>query len=476
MRLKVPKRIGLFRLSLLALVVGLVSGIGAVVFRGLIAFIHNLAFVGSFSTHYDASVFTPSSPWGVFVVLVPVIGGLLVTFLITKFAPEARGHGVPEVMDAIYYKDGVIRPVVAVIKSLASAISIGTGGAIGREGPIIQIGAALGSTLGQIIHMAPWQRITLVAAGAGAGIAATFNTPIGGVMFAIELMMPELSARTFLPVALATGAATFVGRIFFGVYPAFVVPATLLTSTHQATLMALLLFALLGALTGLAATAFVRGLSLAEDLFERIEDPYLRHTVGMLGLGVLLYGFLVLSGHYYVEGVGYATIQAVLTGNLTLPGLLLLLSLAKLCATLMSLGSGASGGFLTVIVHGSVYWRSVRRDRQRRPSGGWSRRDDGRDCRHGRDGRRWHRSGNDCRDHDFRDDAGLRSGDAEHYRRGARDWRQAASVAGEYLHDQAGRSRSQDTEGHARQPILDPIGARGDGARYYRRVGRHGLR
>jgi CIC family chloride channel protein len=347
MRIRIPKRIGLFRLSLLALIVGLVAGIGAVVFRGLIAFIHNLAFVGSFSFQYDASFFTPPSPWGVFVVLVPVIGGVLVTFLITKFAPEARGHGVPEVMDAIYYKDGVIRPVVAVIKSLASAVSIGTGGAIGREGPIIQIGAALGSTLGQITRMAPWQRITLVAAGAGAGIAATFNTPIGGVMFAIELMMPELSARTFLPVALATGAATFVGRIFFGVYPAFVVPATLLTSTRPATLMALLLFALLGALIGLAATAFVRGLSLAEDLFERVKNPYLRHTLGMLALGGLLYAFLALSGHYYVEGVGYATIQAVLTGNLTLPGLLLLLSLAKLCATLMSLGSGASGGIFS---------------------------------------------------------------------------------------------------------------------------------
>ncbi len=133
-------------------------------------------------------------------------------------------------MDAIYYKEGVIRPVVAVIKSLASACSIGTGAAVGREGPIIQIGAAIGSTLGQIIHMAPWQRITLVAAGAGAGIAATFNTPIGGVMFAIELMLPELSARTFLPVALATGTATFVGRIFFGIYPAFVIPSALLTS------------------------------------------------------------------------------------------------------------------------------------------------------------------------------------------------------------------------------------------------------
>ena len=231
MKIKLPARIGLFRLSLIAVVVGLITGFGAVLFRALIGFIHNVAFLGKFAVAYDASVFTPPSPWGALVILVPVMGGILVTFLITNFAPEARGHGVPEVMDAIYYKDGIIRPIVAVIKSLASALSIGTGGAVGREGPIIQIGAALGSTLGQIIRMAPWQRITLVAAGAGAGIAATFNTPIGGVMFAIELMMPELSARTFLPVALATGAATFVGRIFFGIHPAFNIPARdLLTS------------------------------------------------------------------------------------------------------------------------------------------------------------------------------------------------------------------------------------------------------
>ena len=216
------------RLSLLAIVVGVITGFGAVVFRALIGLIHNIAFLGSFSFDYDASVFTPPSPWGAFIIAVPVVGGLIVTFLITKFAPEARGHGVPEVMDAIYYKDGMIRPVVAVIKSLASALSIGTGAAVGREGPIIQIGSAIGSTLGQIVSMAPWQRITLVAAGAGAGIAATFNTPIGGVMFAIELMMPELSARTFLPVALATGAATFIGRIFFGIHPAFDIPNALL--------------------------------------------------------------------------------------------------------------------------------------------------------------------------------------------------------------------------------------------------------
>jgi CIC family chloride channel protein len=201
MKLRWPLRLGLVRLSLLAIVVGLVTGLGAAVFRDLSGLIHNITFLGVFSFDYEANEFTPPSPWGALIILVPVIGGQIVTFLITKFAPEARGHGVPEVMDAIYYQDGMIRPVVAVIKSVASALSIGTGAAVGREGPIIQIGSAIGSTLGQIVRMAPWQRITLVAAGAGAGIAATFNTPIGGVMFAIELMMPELSARTFLPVS-----------------------------------------------------------------------------------------------------------------------------------------------------------------------------------------------------------------------------------------------------------------------------------
>jgi chloride channel protein, CIC family len=347
MKIKFPRRIGLFRLSLIAIVVGLITGFGAVLFRALIGFIHNVAFLGTFAINYDASVFTPPSPWGALVILVPVVGGILVTFLITNFAPEARGHGVPEVMDAIYYKDGVIRPIVAVIKSLASALSIGTGAAVGREGPIIQIGAALGSTLGQVIRMAPWQRITLVAAGAGAGIAATFNTPIGGVMFAIELMMPELSARTFLPVALATGTATFVGRMFFGIHPAFTIPAELLTSQHPATLAALLLFALLGTLIGLAATSFIRGLSFAEDIFEHIKNPYLRHIVGMLGLGILIYVLYRTAGHYFVEGVGYSTIQAILTGGLSFPALLIVLFVAKVCATSTSLGSGSSGGIFS---------------------------------------------------------------------------------------------------------------------------------
>jgi CIC family chloride channel protein len=347
MQIKLPPKIGLVRLSLLAVVVGVVAGTGAVFFRALIGLIHNVAFLGELSPHYDANRFTPASPWGAFIILVPPLGGLIVSFLVTKFAPEARGHGVPEVMDAIYYKEGVIRPVVAIVKSLASAVSIGTGAAVGREGPIIQIGASLGSSLGQIVHMAPWQRITLVAAGAGAGIAATFNTPIGGVMFAVELMMPELSARTFLPVALATGTATFVGRQAFGLQPAFDVPAALLASNQPASLAALLAYAVLGSLMGVAATALIRGLGLAEEVFERIRNPYVRHVIGMTLIGLLIYVLLRTEGHYFVEGVGYATIEAILTGGLAAPLLLVALGVAKLFATSVSLGSGASGGIFS---------------------------------------------------------------------------------------------------------------------------------
>jgi len=170
-------RFGLVGMSLLAVLVGIITGIGAFLFRELIGLVHNLFFLQTVSFAYDSSLFTPSNPWGAFVTLVPAVGAIAVTFVIAQFAPEAKGHGVPEVMDAIYYNGGRIRPIVAVAKSLASALAIGSGAAVGREGPIIQIGSALGSTLGQLIRMPAGQRITLVAAGAGAGIAATFNTP-----------------------------------------------------------------------------------------------------------------------------------------------------------------------------------------------------------------------------------------------------------------------------------------------------------
>ena len=341
------QRLSLLSLSVVALAVGIVTGYGAILFRGLINLLHNLFFAGQWSWQYDANVFTPLSHWGAWVILAPVLGGVIVTFLVTRFAPEAKGHGVPEVMDAIYYREGIIRPIVAVVKSLASAVAIGSGSSVGREGPIIQIGSALGSTAGQIIRMPPGQRIALVAAGAGAGIAATFNTPIGGVMFAIELMMPEVSVATFLPVAIATGAATFIGRLYFGPQPAFFVPQMDPFPADASAALLLMLYALMGAFTGVAAAGFIRGLHLAEDLFEKIPYRYVRHMLGMLFVGVLMYVLYRTLGQYYVDGVGYATIESILVGQTSVVWLLALLFVCKALATSSSLGSGSSGGIFS---------------------------------------------------------------------------------------------------------------------------------
>jgi CIC family chloride channel protein len=342
-------RFGLIGMTLLAVGVGVVTGIGAWVFRELIGLVHNIFFLQIFSFDYNSSVFTPANPWGAWVILVPAVGAIGVTFVIAQFAPEAKGHGVPEVMDAIYYNGGRIRPIVAVAKSVASALAIGSGAAVGREGPIIQIGSALGSTLGQIVRMSAGQRITLVAAGAGAGIAATFNTPIGGVMFAIELMLPEVSVNTFLPVAAATGTATYIGRLFFGPQPAFSVPPieALPPGRPWAGLAVMGLYVLLGALCGVAGALFIRALHAAEDGFEKIPGRYFRHFLGMLLVGVLIYVLHRKFGHYFVEGVGYSTIQAILNGWQEAGWLLALLFVCKMAATSASLGAGSSGGIFS---------------------------------------------------------------------------------------------------------------------------------
>ena len=218
------RRVSLLILCLLALGVGIMTGVGAVALRALIGLIHNFMINGVFKIPYDANILEGPSRWGNWVILSPILGGLVVVYLVDRFAPEAKGHGVPEVMDAVFYKRGDIRGVVALIKSLASALSIGSGASVGREGPIIQIGSALGSSFSKAIGLSTGQKITLLSAGAGAGIAATFNTPLGGVLFAIEILLPEVSNRTFLPVVIATGAATLLGRILIGPSPAFTVP------------------------------------------------------------------------------------------------------------------------------------------------------------------------------------------------------------------------------------------------------------
>jgi chloride channel protein, CIC family len=346
-----PKRLilghvglGTFSFALLSVALGAVAGFGALGFRVLIALFHNLLFLGKLSGEYDTIQHTPTGPWGMAVALAPPLGAVAVVFLVKNFAPEAKGHGVPEVMDAIYYKKGVIRPVVALIKSFASAISIGSGGSVGREGPIIQIGAAFGSWAGRLARVSRWQLATLVAAGGGAGIAATFNTPIGGVLFAVEILLLEVSVRTLVPVALATATATYVGHFLFGDHPAFPVPTLHMSETATATLLPASVG--LGALMAVASVGFIRAIYGAEDMFEKWipRRDYLRHMSGMLVVGTLAELLMLTRGHYYVQGVGYATIMDVLSGSLSSIAFLLVLFAAKIVTTSMTLGSGASGG------------------------------------------------------------------------------------------------------------------------------------
>ncbi len=329
----------------LALGVGLLAGLGSIAFRAAIALFQHLFFFGELGLALAPGLHLPPSTWGWGVILVPVAGAVVVTAFNNTLAPETRGHGVPEVMDAIYYHGGRIRPLPALARAVAAAVSIGSGGSVGREGPIMHIGAAFGSVLGRVRAMPARQRVVLVGAGAGAAIAATFNAPLGGIAFAMELLLVSVSARNIALVASATVTATWVGRLYGGMGPTFAVPALDLFADRLAGSYQLLLCIPFGLLAGVAAAGFVRALYAFEDRFESaFDNTYLRHMSGMLVVGLMLWAFLQYTGAYYVDGVGYATIADILRGVLTDPLFLLLLFAAKLLATCLTLGSGASGG------------------------------------------------------------------------------------------------------------------------------------
>jgi CIC family chloride channel protein len=328
-------------LMVMALLVGLGAGLGAVIFRWLISQVNRLSFQGL------ASAF----PFlGDYVLIVaPVLGGLIVGPMIYFFAREAKGHGVPEVMEAVALRGGRIRPIVVVVKSLASSITIGTGGSVGREGPIVQIGSALGSTLGQILHMSDDRVRNLVACGAAGGIAATFNAPIAGVLFSLEVILGAFTTRYFAMVVVASVTAAVVGRVSFGNVPAFTVPAYQLVSPWE-----LIPYALMGLLAALVAVAFTRILYLLEDLFDswKVFPEYLKPAIGglLLGVGGLLFfrtnvaqGWDVPGNPVAFFGVGYEAMDWALLGQGTVP-LLLALAGIKILATSLTIGSGGSGG------------------------------------------------------------------------------------------------------------------------------------
>jgi len=335
---------GIWRISTIAILIGMATGCAAWLFRLLIGVIHNYAFLGEFSLNYNANQHTPASPWGIFIILVPMIGGIAVVWLIKNFAPEAKGHGVPEVMSAIHHKRGRIRGVVSLVKALASSITIGTGGSVGREGPIIQISSALSSMVAQWLKLSVNQRNLMIACGASGGIAATFNTPIGGILFSVELLMLSVNSRTILPVVMSSVVAAETGRYLIGPDPAFHIPVVHGIATLD-NIFVLALYFPFAVVLGLIALVFIKSIYWSEDWFEKMPiGPYGRHMLGMLVLGLMMYCMQRFTGHYYIEGIGYSTIQDIITKTLTNPWLLLLLIFAKLLAVSLTLGSGGSGG------------------------------------------------------------------------------------------------------------------------------------
>ena len=308
-----------------AVLAGIGSGYGAVIFRWLIRQFNIFFFTDGQKFLQNVSPF--------YIVLIPAVGGLIVGFLVYYLAPETKGHGVPEVMYAVDREGGRIRFRVAVIKSLASSICIGSGGSVGREGPIVQIGSSLGSSLGQIFHLSREKVKILVACGAGGGIAATFNAPLAGIFFALEIIMRSYAPRHLSSVVLASVLATVVSRYYLGNNPAFMVPPYQMNSPWE-----ILFYLVFGFFAAIAAYLFIFTLYKTEDIFDFIPIPgFLKPAIGGLVIGVI--------GLYYPQifGVGYKSIELALYGKVAAV-LALILAFAKLLATSITLGSGGSGG------------------------------------------------------------------------------------------------------------------------------------
>jgi CIC family chloride channel protein len=319
----------------LAMVIGAGAGLFAVFFRWLIK-----VFTLLLSGHADYAAVpgasNPHVPWlgKYFVVLAPIVAGLLYGPLVHFFAREARGHGVPEVMYAVARQGGRIRPQVAGVKALASALCIGGGGSVGREGPIVQIGSALGSTVGRIIHASEGRMKVFVACGAAAGIAATFNAPLAGVFFALELILMDFTSQAFGMVVISAVVASTIGRAAFGDVPFLALPS--FSVRHPAEYA---LFAVLGLIAGAAGVLFSKVLYAIEDACDALwrGPEWLRPAVGGIVLGLVL---LLLPEMY---GVGYPVIGNAVAGKYLI-GFLLLLVVGKMVATSLTIGIGGSGG------------------------------------------------------------------------------------------------------------------------------------
>lgn len=311
-----------------AIIIGVLAAFGAIGFRFLIKFSHRI-FFGSFE--YSLALVEQFSWWHR--LLLPVLGGLIVGPIVHFLAREVRGSGVPEVMEAVARHGGIIRLRVLLTKALAAAVTIGSGGSAGREGPIIHIGSAIGSAFGQLSGISPRKLRTFVACGAAGGIAATFNAPIAGALFAVEVIIGDFAVPQFSPIVISSVVATVLSRHFIGDFPAFQVPKYDLVSSFE-----FIPYTLLGIAAGLIAVLFIISVYKSDEFFERISLPlYLKPAIGGLLVGLLAIGLPE------VYGVGYESINQALWGR-DVDLLLFVLIFAKIFATSATLGAGGSGG------------------------------------------------------------------------------------------------------------------------------------
>ena len=318
--------------SLLAAGIGILAGLLAFALYDLIALFTNLAFYHQWSLQFRSPEHSQLGAW---IIVIPVVGGLIVGVMEKYGSEKIRGHGIPEAMEAVLTYHSKIEAKVAILKPLSAAVAIGTGGPFGAEGPIIQTGGAFGSLIGQVVATTSAERKILLACGAGAGMAATFNTPIAGVILAIELLTFEFRSRSFIPLVIACTLATGVRSVFLGQNAMFTMQATNFDVVHT-----LPLWIVLGGICGVAAIGFTKLLYWTEDRFDSLPiDSFWLPAIGAAGLGVI--GFFVPR----VLGVGYDTISDILNNNLAWH-LLLVIAIFKSIALVISLGSGTSGGLL----------------------------------------------------------------------------------------------------------------------------------
>ncbi len=332
-------RENLIALLIVAIIIGLLTGGLAVAFRYLLILTTDLFWPDAFAMLNIGT----SYPWYL-ILVIPVIGGAIVGPLMSRFCPETRGAGVPEVIEAVVSRGGTIHYRTALFKTLFTSLSIGCGASVGREGPVVHIGSAVGSALAQVIGLnSEWKRVFL-ACGAAAGIAATFNAPMAGMLFAAEIILVDFQVRYLSHIAISAVTATVISHHFLGNLPAFTVPAFSLASYFE-----LPLYALLGCCAGGVSILFIRSISNIERLFNRYSVP-LSWRPALAG--TLLGALAIYWPH--ILGVGYESINLALTNQISLTLLFIILAF-KLLATAASVGAGFSGGiFAPSLVLGSL--------------------------------------------------------------------------------------------------------------------------